>query len=159
MLGPSGLESGLLGWIWGLPSWNLAFCGLLRLHLNSCGFLELFVFYFMVVAYLPTNVLTLPARRLINTVSYHARRSSISNKEIPQEQSNQPNKQTSERTNEQTNELKNARAKNKQTSTRTSNQRTNERTDERTNRHTNKETNKKTIINKTIIKQANKVTN
>ena len=114
-------EAGIwfLGWIWGLPSWNLAFCGLLRLNLNSCGFLGLFVFYFMVVAYLPTNVLTLPARRLINTVSYHARRSSISNKEIPQEQSNRPNKQTSERTNEQTNELKNARAK-------------------KTNKHTNK---------------------
>ena len=104
MLGPSGLEPGLLDWIWGLPSWNLAFRGPLRLNLNSCGFLGLFVFYFMVVAYLPTNVLTLPARRLINTVSYHARRSSISNKEIPQEQSNQPNKQTNKRTNERTNE-------------------------------------------------------
>ena len=44
----------------------------------------------MVVAYLPTNVLTLPARRLINTVSYHARRS-ISHKETSHEQSNQSN--------------------------------------------------------------------
>ena len=117
-LGPSGLESGLLGWIWGLPSWNLAFGGLLRSNLNSCGFLGLFVFYCMVVAYLPTNVLTLPARRLINTVSYHAR-CSISDKGVPQEKNNQATTQTNERAN--------ARAK-KQRGAQTSNEGTNEPT-------------------------------
>ena len=74
-------------------------------------------------SFLPTNLLTLPARRLINTVSYHTRRN-ISHKETSHEQSNQPNKQTNERTNDGTNkrtsERKNARAK-KQTSTQTSN--------------------------------------
>ena len=82
LLGPSGLEYGLLGWIWGLPSWNLAFGGLLHLNLNSCCFLGLFVFCCTVVAYLPTNLFTLSARLLINTVSSHARRS-ISHKDTP----------------------------------------------------------------------------
>ena len=69
LLGPSGLEYGLLGWIWGLPSCNFAFGGLLRLNLNSCCFLGLFVFCCTVVAYLPTNIFTLSARLLINTAS------------------------------------------------------------------------------------------
>ena len=112
LLGPSGLEYGLLGWIWGLPSWNLAFGGPLRLNLNSCGFLGLFVFCCTVAAYLPINLFTLSAPLLINTVSSHARRSishncharrSISHKEIPQDKSQQ---QTSKRTNQE----KNARA-------------------------------------------------
>ena len=54
LLEPSGLEYGLLGWIWGLPSWNLAFGGLLRLIRNSCGFLGLFVSFLAVLAYLST---------------------------------------------------------------------------------------------------------
>ena len=75
MLGPSGLEYGLLAWIWGLPSWNLAFGGLLRLNLKSCCFLGVYVFCCTVVAYLPTNLCALSARLLINTVSSHVRRS------------------------------------------------------------------------------------
>ena len=86
LLGPSGLEYGLLGWIWGFPSWNLAFGGLLRLNLNYCCFLGLFVFCCTVVAYLPTNLCTLSARLLINTVSSHVRRR-IFHKEIPQDKS------------------------------------------------------------------------
>ena len=85
-LGPSELEYGLLGGIWGLRSWHLAFDGLLRLNLNSCCFLGLFVFCCTVVAYLPTNLCALSARLLINTVSSHARRR-ISHKEIPQDKS------------------------------------------------------------------------
>ena len=68
------MDSGLLVWIWGLPSWNLAFGGLLRLNLNSCRLLGLFVVYCMVVAYLPTNLLNPPARHLINTALHPARR-------------------------------------------------------------------------------------
>ena len=64
LLGPSGLESGLLVWIWGLPSWSLAFGGLLRLIQNSCGFLGLFVFCCTVATYLPTNLFTLSAHLL-----------------------------------------------------------------------------------------------
>ncbi|MEC7683380.1 MAG: hypothetical protein VYC88_06050 [SAR324 cluster bacterium] len=128
VLGPSGLEYTLLGWIWGLPSWNLAFGGLLRLNLNSCCFLGLFVFCCTVAAYLPTNLFTLSVRRLMNIGSCHARRS-ISHKEIPQRKSKrQINKQMNERTNERTGE--------KQTSTQTSKQQKNERENERTNRQT-----------------------
>ena len=68
----SGLEYGLLGWIWVLASWSLAFGGLLRLSLNSYCFLGLFVFCCTVVAYLPTNLFTLSAHLLINTVSCYA---------------------------------------------------------------------------------------
>ena len=122
LLGPSGLEYGLLGWIWGLPSWNLAFGGLLRLNLNSCCFLGLFVFCCTVVAYLPTNLFTLSARLLINTVSSHARRS-MSHKEIPQDKSQ---RQTNTRTNKRTHGQKT----NKHTKT-TTNEGTNERTNDR----------------------------
>ena len=75
MLAGIWLEYGLLGLIWGLPSWNLAFGGLLRLNLNSYYFLGLFVFCCTLVASLPTNLFTLSAHLLINTVSTHARRS------------------------------------------------------------------------------------
>ena len=129
LLGPKGLEYGLLGWIWGLPSWNLAFGGPLRSNLNSCCFLGLFVFCCTVAAYLPINLFTISAHLLINTVSSHARRS-ISHKGIPQDKcKRQINKQTSERTNERTGK--------KQTSTQTSKQQKNERKKERTNRLTN----------------------
>ena len=115
----------------------------------------------------------LSARRLINTVSYHARHS-ISDEQIPQEHSNQPIKQTNkqknkdlnkqkitnERTNEgrnegtkeRTNERKNAREK---MSTQTSNKRKNERT----NRLTSKQTTKQTNQYQTRQHQANKLTN
>ena len=106
LLGPSGLESGLLGWTWGLPSRSLAYGCLLRLNLNSCCFLGLFVLCYTVVAYLPTNLFTFSARLLINTVSSHARRS-ISHKEIPQEQTNKT--KTSERTKERARERTNER--------------------------------------------------
>ena len=88
---PSGLDLGP-------PDWNLGFGGLLRLSLNSCCFLGLFVFCCTVAAYLTTDLFTLSAHLLINTVSSHARRS-ISHKGIPQDESKrQINKQTSERT-------------------------------------------------------------
>ena len=73
LAGTFGLECGLLGWIWGLRSWNLAFGGLLRLNLNTCCFLGLFVFCCTLVVYLPTYLFTLSARLLINTVSSHTR--------------------------------------------------------------------------------------
>ena len=76
-------------------------------------------------SFLPTNLLTLPARRLINTVSYHARRS-ISHKEIPQEQSNQTNTQANKRTSEQANERTHGQTR---TDTQTSSQRPSEGTD------------------------------
>ena len=141
-----------MGGIWpsrldsGLPSWNLAFGGLLRLNLNSCGFLGLFVFCCTVAAYLPTNVLTLPARRLINTVSYHARRS-ISHKGTPQERSKQSNKQTNEQTNERTSGRTNEGThgqKNKQAHKQAINERTNERTGKQTKKGTNRHRNKQT---------------
>ena len=138
-LGPSGLESGLLGCMWGLPSWNLVFGGLLRLNLNTCCFLGLFVFCCTVVAYLPTNLFTLSAHLLINTVSCHARRS-ISHKEIPQDKSKRRRKkQTNERKNKRTNERANERTdQNNKQAHKKSTQRTSERKNERADEHTNK---------------------
>ena len=90
---------------------------------------------YTVVAYLPTNLFTLSARLLINTVSCHARHSG-SHKEIPQDnnkrQANkQTNKLTKERTDERTIErTKRMDEKNKYTNKQKNSERTNERTDE-----------------------------
>ena len=120
-LGPSELEYGLLGGIWGLRSWHLAFGGLLRLNLNSCCFLGLCVFGCTVVAYLPVSLFTLSARLLINTVSTRARRR-ISRKETPQDKSQRQTNKT--RTNKRTNKRRKAQKK-------ISKQRTNGRTSRR----------------------------